>query len=554
MTIRALIVGGLVALASIGSTAMAQGPAPDGQDCRALLLAPRVSRGKPVGPSACRMLETPMVFEGRDWRRLDIGVSGAVEGYLPKTGQYLNYFTSAPDLVFPQGLNTGPILHGVGAYDMAKGHAITLLYPAARAAWNGKMYVTLHGRGRSFKRGTQKAWNRNLDAANPVGDLSKFELLMLRKGYAVAKTYRSSDTLGGDITVTLEDGTFYPEKNLNDNAQVILDWAALSENILARRLGRAPARTYFYGRSAGGRVGRSLNYVPGLNVGPDGKPRIDGILVDDSATGLWQPVVMKDGRDVLLATAADRAAFVPQIDVTHQLYNAEAPGERPDWVSTNYLQNKRWNARTLRDKGLTDRHRIYEIRRVSHDGGEYLPLGGKRGDVEILEISYLFDRFIDLLDAWVDKGIAPPPNRSDWPELGGADGDGVLRPALTMPEVACPLGVYYQFPPSRGEDGDTATSFAAFTGEPNLEPLDGRKVFVDMNANGLWDYRETPTEAWRRLGLLGRGEELTRERYVACVERAAQRLASDGFFSAQTVQWYVQQAGTAGLQPSNSHP
>ena len=257
---------------------------------------------------------------------------------------------------------------------------------------------------------------------------------------------------------------------------------------------------------------------------------------------------MKDGKDVLFATDAEKAAFVPQIDVTHQMYNREAPGDRPDWVSTSYLENKRNNARILRDKGLTSKHRIYEIRRVSHDGGENLPLGGTRGDVEILEISYLFDTFIDHLDAWVEKGVQPPASRSDWAELGDADRDGAIEnPALAMPEIACPLGVYFQYPPSRGDEGSTATAFAPFTVALQLEPLDGRGVFVDMNGNGIWDYRETPAGAWQRLGLLPRGETLTRERYTACVQGAAARLVKDGFFSPQTAARYTEAAATAAL-------
>jgi hypothetical protein len=73
-----------------------------------------------------------------------------------------------------------------------------------------------------------------------------------------------------------------------------------------------------------------------------------------------------------------------------------------------------------------------------------------------------------------------------------------------------------------------------------------------MNRNGVWDYRETPTEAWRRLGLLGKTETLTRERYVACVQRAADQLRRDGFFSEETAAAYVRGAAAVDLQPKPS--
>ena len=72
-----------------------------------------------------------------------------------------------------------------------------------------------------------------------------------------------------------------------------------------------------------------------------------------------------------------------------------------------------------------------------------------------------------------------------------------------------------------------------FTGH-GLEPLDGNKMFVDMNRNGVWDYRETPTEAWRRLGLLRKNEKLTREKYITCIEAAAKELQTEGFFAEKT--------------------
>ncbi|MEO5898481.1 MAG: hypothetical protein ABIS06_22555 [Vicinamibacterales bacterium] len=492
------------------------------------------------------MTEIDVEISGRSYHRVDLGVDGTVEGYLPKTGQYINYFNSSPELVFPAGSNPGPIYFGVARYAASTGAAMTIVYPKD-TSWNGKMWVTVHGRGRSFKGGSLRAWNRNLDPDKPTGDLTKYETLMLSKGYALVKTYRSSDTLGGDVQVTLEDGTFYSERNLNDNAQYIIDFTLVAEKTIEKRLGKPPSRTYFYGHSAGARIGRSLNYKAGLNRDSEGQPIFDGILADDSATGLWLPIQMKGDRDVLFQTDAERAAFVPQLEISHQMYNAESPGEKAPWISTNYLENKRQNARLLRDKGLSSKHRMYEVRRISHSGGDALP-DGRRGDTEILDLSRFMDRFIDMLDAWVDKGVAPPPTRSDWAELGDVNRDGEIEhPALVFPEVACPLGVYHQFPASSGTGGGGVTAYAPYSGD-GLEPLDGRGVFVDMNANRVWDEREIPTQAWQRLGLLHPGERLTEERYLRCVREAAGRLRDEGFFSERTASWYVETARTTKIK------
>jgi hypothetical protein len=112
--------------------------------------------------------------------------------------------------------------------------------------------------------------------------------------------------------------------------------------------------------------------------------------------------------------------------------------------------------------------------------------------------------------------------------------------------VSCPLGVYFPYPKSGGSN----TSFAAFTGE-DIEPLDDGKVYVDMNHNGIWDHRETPAQAWQRLGLLKAGETLTREAYVSCVTKASRTLADQGFFSAATAQRYVDEAARADLAPKS---
>ncbi|PYQ53142.1 MAG: hypothetical protein DMF78_09820 [Acidobacteria bacterium] len=509
-----------------------------GASCDALLPPLREVKGRNVGPASCRMQESDLTLDVRALRRLDVGLDGTVDGYLTRTGDYREYLTNATDLVFPQTADPGPVYLAVAEYRRDKGASMTIVFPADKAAWNGKAWVMVHGRGRSFKEGNLKAWDRNLDPAHPSADLDKYDRLILAKGYALIKTHRTSSEGLGEITATLEDGSTVDDAAFNDSHRYVMDFTAVARRLLESRLGRAPRRTYFYGHSAGARMGRGLNYTPGLNVGEGGRPVFDGILADDGAAGGWVPVVMKDGRDVLFATEAERAAFVPQIDVSHQMYNNIWPPRKPDWMSPSYLENKRNNARILRDKGLGPKHRMYEVRGISHSGGE--GVGETRPEIQGLDLSRMMERFVDMLDAWVEKGTLPPPTRSDWPELGHSHHDGTLEhPALAFPEIACPLGVYYPYPATTSG----TTAFAAFTGK-GLEPLDASKVFVDMNRNGVWDYRETPTEAWRRLGLLGRGETLTREKYVACVRAAAESLAGDGFFSAATARGYVERAET----------
>ena len=161
--------------------------------------------------------------------------------------------------------------------------------------------------------------------------------------------------------------------------------------------------------------------------------------------------------------------------------------------------------------------------------------------------------------SWVDRRVVPPPTRSDWAELGDADRDGIVENgALALPEVACPLGVYYPFPPPSGSKG--ATAFVAFDGNDE-EPFDGRAVerdeeedsqftlatFADMNRNGFRDYRETVTQAWWRLGLLQHNENFTRERYMNCVQQTVNDLKEQGFISGQVGEFYVEQARSWSL-------
>jgi hypothetical protein len=514
------------------------------KSCDTFLLAPREVKGKTVGPKSCLMQETSTTYDGRALMRIDIGLDGTVDGYLAKVGNYKEYFSNSPDLVFPQTFGPREIFFGVAAYERAKGASMTIVLPRDRSAWNGKIWVTAHGRGTSFKQGQLKVWNKSVNPANPIDGLDRYDLLIVSKGYALVKTRRTSTEGLGEIITTLEDGSTVDYAAFNDTARYIMDFADVAKKVIGDRLGRPPSRVYLYGHSAGARIGHAANYAPGLNVGRDGTRFFDGILADDPAAGTWYPVVMKDGKDVLLSTDAEKAAFVPQIDVAHQMYNNIWEPQHPAWMSDSYLENKRNNARLLRDKGIA-KYRMYEVRGVSHAGGES---EGWRGQILNLDLAKAMDRFIDMVDAWADQGVAPPSTRSDDPALGDANHDGTMKyPALAFPEIACPLGVYFSYP----ESTSGTTSFAPFTGE-GLEPLDGKKVFVDMNRNGVWDSRETPTQAWRRLGLLEKTAELTRDKYVACVQRAADQLRKEGFFSDKTAASYVEQAKTAELQPKRA--
>lgn len=500
-----------------------------------------------VGPESCLMRQVDVVIDGQAYIRLDLGLDGTAEGWVTKEGPYHEYLTNGPDLVFAQAATPGGRHLAVARYERMKGTAILLLYPKDRSAWNGKLWVTAHGRGRSFRSGALKEWDRYYDPESPLAAFDRIDRVMLAKGYALAVTKRTSEQAVGEVIATLDDGSVVDWAAFNDNAAIILDFAAVAEAALHQRLGQRPSRTYLYGHSAGARIGRSLNYTPGLNVDIRGNPVFDGFLLDDAATGLWLPIVMKDGRDVLFADAAAKDAFRPQVEVVHQMYNAvwERAPDRPDWVSDSYLANKRLNAGILVDKGLGPKFRMFEIRQMSHDGGEALPPDDASGSSHVLDLSLLMDGAIDMLDALVEGRQALPPSRSDWSRIGDADGDGVIEnPAIAYPEVACPLGVFYPYPQS----GAGTTAFAAFTGQ-GLEPFDGQRIFVDMNRNGVWDERETPTAAWRRLGLLAQGEDLTRERYVQCVADAAGGLRDDGFFSAATASRYVQQARTRDILP-----
>jgi hypothetical protein len=68
-----------------------------------------------------------------------------------------------------------------------------------------------------------------------------------------------------------------------------------------------------------------------------------------------------------------------------------------------------------------------------------------------------------------------------------------------------------------------------------------------MNGNGVRDKRETPTQAWQRLGLLKAGQKLTSAAYQSCVKDATARLVKQGLLPAKVGEYYVEKASKARL-------
>ena len=469
--------------------------------------------------------------EGQAYRQVDVGISGRLEGCTRRDGPRSTDLTDVPLLwlhhahfderppqlpLRPEHSPPGQLARGVGRFEAADGSGMVVLYPEAPAAWTGKLYIVQHGSG-IYPRMGELPRREPGASFTPHTSRNYFAATMIDKGYAVAWVRKDASRTGGVSRVELEDGSSVT-RTFTSHAALELALTKYAQGFVEERLGRKPTRTYFYGFSGGGRTGRIMNYAPQANLNADGTRIVDGYLLDDAGGGVPFPVMFRDGQDVLLRDAQDREVFAPQIDVSHGLYYVDS-----------YLPLKRENARIILEKGLGDKHRVYEVRGLSHfDAG--------RGRAESLDTGGLMEALIDALDQWVEAGVAPPASRADVPALAS-------QPAIALPEVAGPVGVYYQFPPGEADDRRAAqtTTLAAFDGV-SPEPLDARGLLVDMNANGVRDTRESMTAAWQRLGLLAAGEALTPARYAACVEQAAAALAQDRLLPQRLIAHYRLQA------------
>jgi hypothetical protein len=296
------------------------------------------------------------------------------------------------------------------------------------------------------------------------------------------------------------------------------------------------------------------------------------MLLDDPSGGWYWPTMYfkrkeispgvfelePDAKDHWVLTDQHWKSMALEMDIDHLGYVGD------NFVAGSYPDVKREHTRLVKAKGLQSKSRSYEVAVVSHGdaGGAYPNESWKQN----LDLSGIFDALIDSLDRWVEDGVEPPPTRSDAIYLGDADGDGVIEnPAIELPEVACPTGLYQEFVGSSRRPG--STGFVPFLDQPQiainadttklpagfdekwLEPLDNRGRPFDMNKNGVRDTRETITQAWqrrwregKRYGILKPNEALTHGKYVACIAQATGDLYRQGLFSEAAMVHYVREA------------
>ena len=571
---RVLVFISSVVLLQVGSLSLRAETLP--KDCSSYIGPGRTVTGHTVGPETCRIVEERGISnaQGIPFRRIEIGISGTIAGYtLNDDSLYSPYFTDVPEFALAQRGVFGPYVHGIIRYQADKGSGMTVFLPESPANWNGKLFVTAHGS--SLYSPVGELLPREPHRYNLFMGTNAYVGLMIDKGYAVAYTRRSAAKLrSGGEQVTMDGGTVLEGKEFGYHTGLLRSFTQLAENLIEARLGRKPSRTYWYGKSGGGALGRLINYAPGANLDANGEKVIDGMLIDDAGGGWYMPTlyfqrtevrdgefsVKADSRDHLIFDDIHQEAFAHQIDIAHQIYTGN------DFVTGEYITVKRENARYLVEKGLGSRSRTYEIVGVSHADAGYVWKRDPELAKQNLDLSGVFEALIDGLDRWVDQDVAPGPTRSDDYSLGDADGDGQIEnPAIALPEIACPTGVYYEFP-----DGITSpgrTGFAPYLRQRRpavnadteslplgfeeawLEPLDSRGYLVDMNQNHVRDTRDSIAEAWQRraregkkTGILGPQEVLTHARYVSCVARAASELLEQNLLSESAVLDYIKKA------------
>ncbi len=558
----------------------------------------RTVKGKQVGPNKFFIIDERSTQNacGTPYQRVDTGLEGTIDGYTAASGHRNEEFVDDPEVIFQRTNLVKQYSHGIATYhaDQNRKHGMVIYYPASAKDWNGRVMMIFHGAG-LYSDASRELIPRKCGQFTPYSSQDFGNVgPLIDKGYAVVHTRRAglnpksvysgrgqkvarrppemdSSLLAQMESVTLDNGTEVAGKTFNWHAGLARDYALVAEKFLQSRLGRKPDWTYFYGHSAGGNLCRTVNYVKGANVGADGKPVYDGLLCDDAAAGIPMFTKYVDGKDVLFQTDADKKNFVPMVEIAHAAYPGDdyASGALPGGKGGDYMYNRRMNQVILNAKGLGAQSRTYEVLGVSHaDAGRRKDPAFRANNVDM---AGFFDALVDNFDAWVTRGVEPPPTRSDWREFGRVNQDGVNEnAAIALPEVACPTGVYYLFPKGTPQTG--STGFAPYLREERLtvnatteslpdgfkeewlEPLNMYGYLIDMNGNGTRDTRESITQAWQRraqeghrTGVLKLDGQLTHAKYVACVSDVASNLQKQRLISEKAMGYYIEQATASDI-------
>lgn len=563
-TRKSLTVFALIGVLSLGSFAYGVvGASPSPTPCNNLLIAQHMAQGHLVGETSCEITDQSTVQnnKGQTFNEVNIGISGTAFGYLdPNTlGNTRKDLTDVPNVLFPQfGITSWS--PAIGSYTGTAtasdaGAGITVLYPQNPANWNGKMFFAVHGQSNDTPIGAIVP-----QASGAVFTDGTFNNLyadeMINQGYAVVYSRRPASS-GVPSTIVGTNTTL--NESLNDNVDTLLSFMQSGQKLVQQAMGKSPSETYWYGHSAGVIVGRLLNYS-GLNKAPNGRPYIDGFLDDDAGGGLPLPVSMPMGQvlgeqgneatfpqsDLLFQSPQQKAGFTQELNFAHDMYESTHT-----WISeVSYLDLKRENAKL--DDQLGVPARTYEVAGVSH-----IP-NSTGSPANTLDMSGLISSAITNLDAWVTHNVQPPASivntasvstnapivTSSNPAPDAATNNVDKQTSVQLPPLTCPTGIRYSQPAPDGSP--TSTGYAAYDGT-TLEPVNAGGQLVDVNNNGIRDRMPTMEQAWRSLGLLGHGQQLTKNVYVSCVQQSVNKLTAEHLLPKDVADWYVQTA-------SNTYP
>lgn len=544
---------------------------------------------------------------GKPYRQITMALSGTVFGYAPVDTEVIpplgngqpgegreNVFSDHVFITQARG-NMGPYIPGVAHYQYSEANpsSIIILIPENATDWNGSMWVLAHGASRF---GPLRFHPRSPDKFNRYTQTSESAGALIDQGFAVIWTRRDASSAGSpdsgvSNTVVLDNGIELggPGKvsmGFNNHLGLIRDWTVIGENYIEAQMGRQPDYKFFRGHSAGSALGRSFVVINGTNVDHSGDKLFDGFFLNDTAAGhgasayFWDAVVIDElgtfrlqptDHDTLTFTNEQMQLMPPAVEVIHGAYAGGSTSTVPqlfERVPGTYYEYKLENVRINIEKGLGDKWKAYVIDGTGHSDAsaeafDYPELARDMIDIGGVELA-LHQALYD----WVTLGKKPPDTRIDAVDVWELDRNA--GPAIKLPETACPRGIYrpYMNRPDGTAVGSSPALFVPYLTMPVpqinerqprpegfkeewLEPLDVFGNLVNMTGSLLRMTRPSIQQIWHvryrngeETGVLRPHENLTRERYAACVTEVAESLHADGLLTEEAFTWYKEKAQT----------